>query len=414
MDAANQSLAEALRASFSILKAIMMVLVVLYLFSNVRRVDSHEQALTLRLGRLQPEVQDPGLVWAMPFPIDEIVPLPTKQNNTFTVESHSFKRRPEEIAKPLKFIVWSAGRGLHPTRDGALMTADAGLVHVKWKITYKIDHVDRYVSNILSSNILSKKTEAAEDLIRTFVETVAIHVAGEMTADEMIRTRVEYVQDEIHDRVNARLDDVDSGINVQRVEMHEPTPPIAVRGSFDATQRAENLKRKQIQDAEQAKTTILNEAAGEVAERLLAILQDIDRRGSDDEIRAKMQQEVDHILTNQAEGHAGRMIKDSGAYLATVVGQMRSDLELYRTLVPEYERNPQLLINRLWEETRQTIFTNLGVTKLYRPASSQIRLRIALDPEATRKDEERRLQKTEFDPKSLIPERLVPVGPEVD
>ena len=272
LDAANQSLADALRASFSILKGIMMVLVVLYLFSNVRRVDSHEEALTLRLGRLQPEIRDPGLVWAMPFPIDEIVPLPTKQSNTFTVESHSFKRRPDEIGEPLKFISWPPGRGLHPSLDGALMTADTGLVHVNWKITYKIDHVDRYASNILNSNILSKKTEAAKDLIRTFVETVGIHVASEVTADEMIRTRVEYVQDEIRQRVNDRLVGVDSGITVTRVEMHEPTPPIAVRGSFDATQRAENIKRKQIQDAKQAKTRILNEAAGEAAERLLAIL----------------------------------------------------------------------------------------------------------------------------------------------
>ncbi len=409
MDAANQSLAEALRSSFSILKGIMMVLVVLYLFSNVRRVDSHEEALTLRLGRLQPGIKNPGLVWAMPFPIDEIVPLPTKQSNTFTVKSHSFKRRSGESDRELKYISWPPGRGLHPTLDGALMTADAGLVHVKWKITYKIDHVNLYVSNIRS-----KKTEAAEKLISTFVETVGIHVASEMTADEMLRTRVEYVQDEIRRRVNDRLDGVESGIDVKRVEMHEPTLPIAVRGSFFATQRAGQLKEKQIQDAEQAKTKILNEAAGEAAERLLAILQDIDRREPDDEIRAKMQEEVDRILTTEAEGQAGKMIKDSGAYLATVVGQMRSDLELYRTLVPEYERNPQLLVNRLWEETKQTIFTYPGVTKVYKPPNSQIRLQIALDPEATRKDEERRLQKKEFDPKSLIPERLVPVGPEAD
>jgi len=409
MDAANQSLADALRASFSILKGIMMVLVVLYLFSNVRRVDSYEEALTLRLGRLQPDIKDPGLVWALPFPIDEIVPLPTKQSNTFTVESHSFERRPEEIGKPLKFISWPPGRGLNPSRDGALMTADAGLVHVKWKITYKIDHVDHYVSNILS-----KKTEAAENLIRTFVETVGIHVASELTADEMIRTRVEYVQDEIRQRVNERLTGVDSGITVTRVEMHEPTPPIAVRDSFDATQRAENLKGKRVQDAEQARTKILNEAAGESAERLLAILTDIDRRPVDDEIRAKMQEEVDRILTSEAEGQAGRMMQDSGAYLATMVGQMRSDLEFYRTLVPEYERNPQLLVNRLWEETRQRVFTNPGVTKMYRPTSSQIRIRVPLDPEATRKDESRRLQKREFDPQSLVPEQLVPVGPEAD
>ena len=55
LNAANQSLADALRASFGILKVIMMVLVVLYLFSNVRCIEGHEPALVLRLGRLLPK-----------------------------------------------------------------------------------------------------------------------------------------------------------------------------------------------------------------------------------------------------------------------------------------------------------------------------------------------------------------------
>ncbi|MGB2987888.1 MAG: hypothetical protein WBE26_18625, partial [Phycisphaerae bacterium] len=97
LDAAHQSLADALRASFSVLKGIMMVLVVLYLFSNVRSVGTHEQALVLRLGRLLPGVHEPGLMWAFPFPIDEIIPLPTKKSNDLLIDSHTFHRSNQEI-----------------------------------------------------------------------------------------------------------------------------------------------------------------------------------------------------------------------------------------------------------------------------------------------------------------------------
>ena len=89
LDAANQSLADALRASFGVLKGIMVVLVVLYLISNVRSIDAHEEALTLRLGRLHDVVDRPGLVWAFPFPIDEIIPLPTKKSNDTLIASHT-------------------------------------------------------------------------------------------------------------------------------------------------------------------------------------------------------------------------------------------------------------------------------------------------------------------------------------
>ena len=106
------------------------------------------------------------------------------------------------------------------------------------------------------------------------------------------------------------------------------------------------------------------------------------------------------------------MIKDAGAYQAVAVGQMKADVELYTTLVPEFERNPALLVGRLWEQTRETILRYPGVTKMYRPGKSQFRLHVPLDPEQTRIDEKKRLQTKEFDPKKLRPDKLVPLGPD--
>jgi len=405
LDAANQSLSDALRASFRILKGIMMVLVLLYIFSNVRRVESHEQALLLRLGHLSPIVYDAGVVWAFPFPIDEIVPLPTRQSNDLPIDSHTFSRRPDEIGKPLTFI----GRGmegLNPALDGALLTADAGLVHTKWKVTYKFDDVRSYVSQIVGKDV-----EAATRLIRYLVETVGIHVAGEHTAEEMIRTRVDDVQNEMRKRVNDRLEELDSGIEVTRIEMFEPTPPIPIREAFDGTQRAENAKQKRIQDAQQQRTKMLSEAAGAAFPRVIQLLNQIDKGGKDASAEAG-RKKLDLLLTTEVEGNAGRLIKDAGAYRSVVVGRMQSDVDLYRTLLPEYERNAPLLIGRLWEQTRQDIFAAAGVIKFYRPPGCQIRLHVPFDPEQARLEEERRLTKKEFDPSTLRPERLVPIGPE--
>ena len=405
LDAANQSLSDALRASFRILKGIMMVLVLLYIFSNVRRVESHEQALLLRLGHLSPIVYDAGVVWAFPFPIDEIVPLPTRQSNDLPIDSHTFSRRPDEIGKPLTFI----GRGmegLNPALDGALLTADAGLVHTKWKVTYKFDDVRSYVSQIVGKDV-----EAATRLIRYLVETVGIHVAGEHTAEEMIRTRVDDVQNEMRKRVNDRLEELHSGIEVTRIEMFEPTPPIPIREAFDGTQRAENAKQKRIQDAQQQRTKMLSEAAGAAFPRVIQLLNQIDKGGKDASAEAG-RKKLDLLLTTEVEGEAGRLIKDAGAYLSVVVGRMQGDVDLYRTLLPEYERNAPLLIGRLWEQTRQDIFAAAGVIKFYRPPGCQIRLHVPFDPEQARLEEERRLTKKEFDPSTLRPERLVPIGPE--
>jgi len=405
LDAANQSLSDALRASFRILKGIMMVLVLLYLVSNVRRIESHEQALLLRLGRLTERVYDAGVVWAFPFPIDEIVPLPTRQSNDLPVVSHTFGRRPDEIGKPLTFI--SRGmEGLNPTLDGALLTSDTGLVHTQWKVTYKFDDVRSYASQIVGRDV-----EAAKRLIRVLVETVGIHVAAEHTAEELIRTRVEDVQNEMRRRINDRLDELLSGVEVTRVEMFEPTPPIPIRGAFDATQQAENAKQKRIEDAQQQRTKLLNESAGAAYPRVIHLLNQIDNAGRDPAVGA-VRMKLDQLLEKEVEGDAGRLIKDAGAYLSIIVGRMQGDVELYRTLLPEYERNAPLLIGRLWEQTRQQIFAGSGVTKFYRPPGCQIRIHVPFDPEQARLEEERRLQKKEFDPATLRPKHWVPVGPE--
>ena len=115
------------------------------------------------------------------------------------------------------------------------------------------------------------------------------------------------------------------------------------------------------------------------------------------------------MLENEVEGRAGNMIKDAGAYQSVVVGQMQSDLQLYRTLLPEYERNARLLIERLFEQTRKRIFRNPGVTKFYRPPGCQFRLHIPRDPEEDRAAELLKLEDQEFDIKKIKKEKMVPV-----
>ncbi|MEK6798512.1 MAG: SPFH domain-containing protein [Planctomycetota bacterium] len=421
LDAANQSLSDALRASFGILKGIMCVLVVLYACSNIQRVDGHEQAMLLRVGALLPNVYDAGLVWAFPYPVDEMLRLPTRKSNELSVESHTFQRLPEEVGKPISFIA-RGPEGLNPGFDGALLTADAGLVHVQWKVFYKIEDLASYVTNVLSeAHLESKKLTAAEYLIRLLVETAGIHVAGQLTAEEILRTRVDFVQSSMVSQVNERLRALHSGLNVTRIEMLDPTPPIAVRQAFDDTQRAENTKQKKMHDAEQERTKLLNATAGAAYPRLVALLEEIEagERIGMASMKTKSRRtliearaELDQLLNNEVEGRAGRMIKDAGSYLSAAVGKMQSDVERYRTLVPEYERNPELLVGRLWEQTKQRIFNHDGVTKVFRPDGSQIRLKIPFDPRQARKEESRRLQEQEFDPSKLRPQRWVPAGPE--
>ena len=409
LDAANQSLTDALRSSFFVLKLLMALLVVLYLASNVRSIKGHEQAIVLRMGRLLPEVHDAGLMWAFPYPIDEIVPLPTMKSNDLLIDSHTFRRQQDEKGKELRFISRGTGEGLDPGHDGALLTADVGLVHVQWKVTYKFDDVASFVTGIKGDEV-----EAAESLLRILVETVGIEIASEMTAEEMIRTRVDDVRTEMMNKLNDRLVSLDSGIRVATVEMPELTPPLQIRSVFEATQRAENTKEQLRRNAEKDATNLLSRAAGAAYGRTIDLLQRIER-GGDGRPLSELEAELDQMLANEVEGEAGKQIKRAGAYRAGVVSRMESDVEEYRALLPEYKRAPLMLINRIWQDARQEIFASPGVIKFYRPPGiREFRLRIPLDPEQRRLQERQRLEKEDGGVSDLKPESFKIYGPDFD
>ncbi len=412
LDAANQSLADALRSSFRILKGIMCVLVVLYLFSNVRCIDQHEQALVLTFGRLQEEVRDPGLMWAWPFPVDEVVTLPAMESNEILVRTHTFRRRKNEQGKSLDHLVRNDMQGLNPVYDGALLTADRGLVHIEWLVQYKIDAVDQYVRKYRGAGeIASHGIGAADELITKIVETVAIHVASEMNADDLVRKDTDRATSEVKHRINELLDTLETGISVHGVEMSEYTVPIQVRRAFVNAQMAQESRTARIQDARREESRLLSDTAGAAYTQVLALLDRLDAVGDDADERRAIEEALDYELTNRVEGHAGEMIRNAGAYYAVTVGEMESDIRLYRSYLPEYQRNPSLLIARLWEETKQAIFDRPGVRKIYRPtALGEVRIKIGRDAEQVRKDEEERMRKKAFDPASLSDKRLVPIG----
>ena len=85
LDAAGRSLSDALRISFTILKVIMIILVVAFLASGFRTVGPDEKALVLRFGKIQgigdEAILGPGAHWVFPYPIDELVQDPGREEH---------------------------------------------------------------------------------------------------------------------------------------------------------------------------------------------------------------------------------------------------------------------------------------------------------------------------------------------
>ncbi|GIT05050.1 MAG: hypothetical protein CM1200mP29_04610 [Verrucomicrobiota bacterium] len=82
-DARTRALNEALQSSFKVVRVIMVILAIAFLGSGITKIDNNKRALHLRFGEYI-DTLNPGLVWAWPYPIDEIVQIPVNENRTIT------------------------------------------------------------------------------------------------------------------------------------------------------------------------------------------------------------------------------------------------------------------------------------------------------------------------------------------
>ena len=388
LDAANQSLADALRASFGILKMVMFVLVVLYCFSGVRCVEEQEQAVVFRFGNLLPGVRDSGLSWAFPPPIDETLVFPSKKANQFTSFAHWPHLTEEQKSQPLGIA--KAGGGLNPTMDGSLLTADRGMVHMQWVVTYRAEDLRKFVLHVGDQRI-----EHAEALISPLLENAAIEIVSRYGAEEVTRGKLTDLAIAVRQSVNEQLRKMDTGLVVEALDIPKASVPGQTIAAFDAVTTAQSKKEEDVRKAQQDANDILNSTAGAAYEDLLARLDERDEAiaAGDSAAVATLEADIDEMLTNEISGEGGERIRQAEGYYTEVVQRVRGDVQEYQAVLQEFLDSPRLFVNRMWDQTRRNIMQRKGVNKHFVAATAdEVRIVIPPDPKQRELDEMMELQ----------------------
>ena len=90
-------------------------------------------------------------------------------------------------------------------------------------------------------------------------------------------------------------------------------------------------------------------------------------------------------------GEVAQAIFQAQGYRTRIVNQVQAEAERFERLLDEYRQNPRIVASRLWQTSRERIFTSPGVETIYSPAGD-LRLDINRDPEVQRQREEAALQ----------------------
>ena len=303
-DARTRALTEALQSSFKVIRVIMVILAVAFLGSGITRVKNGKQALHLQFGKYQDPPLQPGLHWAWPYPIDEIVQIPVTGYDPITSD---VGYRTADTDKP------QASMTFQPTYDGYTLTGDGNVLHVKAVMNFSLDE---------TKGDAIKAYELGFSDVTGFLESVldnaVYHASASRSAIDAVTKQPE-LRNAIERRVKKTISETGSGLWIKiNSLLLVVTVPLDVKPEFDASIAAELQKSTKVKDARSDAVSTLAKALGQA-----------------------------------------KVIEGGGQTAANILlTSVQAEAKAFSKQLPFYEESPGLFERRLIAETMQRVLTN--------------------------------------------------------
>ncbi len=374
-DPAQESLNQALRSGFNVLRILMVVLLVAYFLSGWFKVGPGEQGLIVSLGKLRintsgasefagTPVFGPGSYASLPDPFEQRIPI-SGSTQALSIRTFMYGRGKEDEAKPVAENVPPRDK-LDPRVDGTMFSGDRGLAHGLWTIEYRVANAERFVRRV------GEQPSAAEPLLRALAEDAIVQTASGIPVERLTRTRVDPAEAdftlEVRRRLSEALDRLETGLVVDKV-VAETVEPGKVREAFIGVTRAQNVREREINEARQTREQVLNGAAGP---QYAALLEAIESYGlaRDDAERQDRHARIDELL-QQAGGEVSVMLERARTRATEIRETARQELEYFRNVLPAYRKQPELTAARLWTEMRAAVLGNKQLEVFLMPSVAQ-------------------------------------------
>lgn len=333
IDPGSQALSEALRSSFVIVKVAMALLVVAFFASGFFEVGPQEQAVILRFGKPVGEgeaaLRGPGLHWSYPYPIDEVVKIPITGYQQVRSTVGWYATTPAQEAAGTEP---PPGPSLNPAVDGYVVTADGNIVHSRATLFFRINNPNRFIFAFTN----------AQATVQSALNNALVQTAARFKVDDILSADVTGFQDAVRFRVTQSLEANQLGVVVDRCEV-QSIPPRTLRAVFDGVASAGNARRSVLDDAQKYRNQVLSQATANA-----------------------------QSLTNRAESERG-----------LYVSSLNSLASSFDELLPQYNRNPQLFVQRRYSEALSRSLTNAEKWVLSDPSdgkSPELRLLLNREP----------------------------------
>ena len=222
---------------------LVVIVLVVIAFSGLRVIKSGEVAVVLRFGRLvgntyEEQVHQPGLLFAFPYIIDEVVIVPTGNVIEQKVMTH-----------------YTNGEMTTLHNNGYLITGDQNIAMVSASVKYMISDPVSYALNV----------KDASALINAFVSSAMVNSAASTGVDELLTSGKDEFAKAVLNEAQTKLSEVDSGITVGAIELTSVSMPNEVREVYDMVNSATVQAATLLEQARQYEAKVIPQAEADAA-----------------------------------------------------------------------------------------------------------------------------------------------------
>lgn len=276
---------------------ILAVFLALWLGTGFYRVLPEENAVLLTFGKWTSTRTEPGLSYHIPWPIQSVtkvnVAFERRVEVGFRDQPHSRLPSDDDDSKN------------NVPSESLMLTGDENIVDIDFVVMWHISDAKSYLFRIRDPETTIKKV--AESAMREIIGRDKIQKAmTEGRADIEARTM---------DLMQKILDEYESGIDINSVQLLSVDPPSQVVDAFDDVQRARADKERTKNEAETYRNDIVP----------------------------------------RARGDAQKLIRDAEAYKEAVLSKAKGETERFLSVYEAYKQAKDVTTRRIYIETMQKI-----------------------------------------------------------
>jgi len=256
----------------SFLRWIILGLIILYFCSGIYSIAQSEIGVHQRFGRILNDRVQPGIHYALPWPVDRITKVSVRTINRMLIDDfYSVYASSEKLPASSVFTNMT---GL----DSYCITGDNNLVNITCVIQFNITDPFNYLFHVKDPDIM----------LRSMSANMIIHCLSEMSIDEVLTRGKQAVTMYVKLGLQERLDKVQCGLTISFVELRIIKPPERVQQYFSnvvkadidrekMTNEAKSYYNEKILDAKAEATRTIQEAEGYKKEVVLKAEGEADR-----------------------------------------------------------------------------------------------------------------------------------------